>query len=111
MGMLSRAIKSRRFPFSQLSNFALKMEQLKVAQMLFGLSEKEMTGKERPDWTKLTKLETMIPRLSTYSFSMLPSLMPFQVQLLSFVPLLSQHSTLMTKRKRRLLVTSKESSL
>ena len=106
MGALSRAIKSRRFPFSQLSNFALRMEQLKVAQMLFGFSEKEMTGKERQDWTKLTKLEMMIPQLSKYPSSIWSSLTTFQVQPLSFVPLVNQRSISMMQQKQRLPDTS-----
>ncbi|CCA75912.1 hypothetical protein PIIN_09908, partial [Serendipita indica DSM 11827] len=46
MGFVARSIKSRRFPFSQLSNLILRTEQLKMARYLYNLSEKDLEGRE-----------------------------------------------------------------
>lgn len=68
MGLVSRSVKSRRFPFSQLSNFILRNEQFRVIETTYGMSHEELMGNQRRNWGELSSDEMMFPELSA-SFS------------------------------------------
>lgn len=64
MGVVARIVKSRRFPFAQISNTVLQLEQLKTTQYLFNLSDEDMMIDGKWDWNVLLRGEIMEPDLS-----------------------------------------------
>ncbi|KIM34175.1 hypothetical protein M408DRAFT_59842 [Serendipita vermifera MAFF 305830] len=64
MGQISRSIKSRRYPFAQLSENVKKREQMKLVIAKYGLENELIFGAERRDWFKLSGQETMFPEIN-----------------------------------------------
>ncbi|KIM21216.1 hypothetical protein M408DRAFT_110138, partial [Serendipita vermifera MAFF 305830] len=64
MGQISRSIKSRRYPFAQLSETVKKREQMKLVIAKYGLENELIFGAERRDWFKLSGQEMMFPEIN-----------------------------------------------
>jgi hypothetical protein len=69
MGMIARSVTSRRFPFSQLSNYTRRMEQFKMVQYLYNFSDREMFLPSVRDLEELSRDEQMFEELSKSLFS------------------------------------------
>jgi hypothetical protein len=66
MGAIARAVTSKRFPFSQISNSVLRNEQLKTIQNLYSLADRDMCFQKRRNFSELSKGERMFHALSKF---------------------------------------------
>jgi hypothetical protein len=64
MGLVSRSVRSRRFPFTQISNFVVQSEQLRMMQYLYGLTDEDLLMDKKRDWNTLSRGEVMEQELS-----------------------------------------------
>jgi hypothetical protein len=68
MGKIAWSVTSRQYPFSQLSETVKKMEQVKMVAFKYGLEKELYFGKERRDWSKISRHEMMVPEISESLF-------------------------------------------
>jgi hypothetical protein len=70
MGLVSRSVRSRRFPFTQISNFVVQSEQLRMMQYLYSLTDEDLLMDRSRDWDTLSRGEMMDQELSEFLFGL-----------------------------------------